>query len=90
LEGFGSQTFVARIAHAVLYSATREEYERPVPGVNFLTEHFKSVGQGTEIAVHKFSDLFGEDASTSADRFQPQALWTSSQFSLAACSNHVE
>jgi hypothetical protein len=73
-----------------LYSATREEYQRRVLRTDLLTEHFKNIGRATEIAVRKFSTLFGEDARTSADRFEPQALRTRSQFGATTCSNHVE
>jgi hypothetical protein len=90
LEGFGSRTFLARIAHALLYSATKEEYERRVLRVYLLMDHFKSIRRVTETAVGKFSDLFGEDPSTSADRLEPQALWTSNQLGVATCSNHAE
>jgi hypothetical protein len=90
LEGFGSRILVGRIANALLYSATKQAYERRVPRADLLTQHFKNIGRVPEIAVPKFSDLFGEVAGTSADRFEAQALRTRSQFGATICSNHVE
>jgi hypothetical protein len=87
---FGHGHILARIPHALLYSATNEEYERRVRRACLLTDHFKSIGRASEIAVRQFPDLFEEDASTSAERFEPQAPGTSSQFGVTTCSNHIK
>jgi hypothetical protein len=93
LEGFGSATYLSRIVHQLLFSATREEYCSRAPQAYSLLAELQTKGFVTRSATDKFTRLFGEfpaDPSRAGDHFGPQAMWTRNECGASTCSNHIE
>jgi hypothetical protein len=93
LERFGSATYVARIAHRLLFSPTKEHYCSSAVRANSDLEHLREKGFVMPSAIEKFIRIFGASPShlsEVADHFQPQAMWTRNCCGASTCSNHVE
>jgi hypothetical protein len=98
LESLGSRTYVAILAHRLMFCASEVHYHRNREEVGVALEIALSLERVTAKGAERFCRLFGfavlpdgHCVSEAEDPFEAGALWGErGAMGVAACTNHVE
>jgi hypothetical protein len=98
LESLGSRTYVAILAHRLVFCASQMDYERNHAEAAIALAIALSLNRVTRSGAERFCQTFGftllSDGSCRAnaiDPFEAEALWGErGQAGVSACTNHVE